>query len=157
MNIPLVILLLEGFHVFRDVTTENVLLQDLIIELLGLGIVAREALLVMGDEDTTVGGTLEGTEHTRTSRRAFETNVEVALEGTRGILLVKRLGHGKSTVRVGDTLVLVCEAELSESTARAEEASRICCTLPVRHASNARPVKPFNIPAVQLVRPWLIP
>ena len=79
MNIPLVILLLKGFHVFRDVTTENVLLQDLIIELLGLGIVAREALLVMGDEDTTVGGTLEGTEHTRTSRRAFETNVEVAL------------------------------------------------------------------------------
>jgi hypothetical protein len=35
----------------------------------------------VGDENATVGGTLEGTEHTVTGRGAAETDVEVALEG----------------------------------------------------------------------------
>ena len=51
---PLVILLLKRLHVLSDVATEDVLLQDLCIKLLGLRIVAREALFVVGDEDAAI-------------------------------------------------------------------------------------------------------
>lgn len=126
-DVPLVILLLKRLHVLRDVTTVDVLLQNLSVELLGLRVVARETLLVVGNEEATVGGTLEGTEHTGTSRRALETDVKVALERTRRILLISRLSHRKSTIGLRNTLVLVREAELGEGTARAQKASRVGC------------------------------
>ena len=108
-------------------TTEDVLLQDLRIELLRLGVVAREALLVVGNEDTAVRRTLEGTEHTGTGRRALETDVKVALERPRGVIIVKSLRQGDRAVRLRHTLVLVCETELCESATGAEEASRVGC------------------------------
>lgn len=39
-----------------NVATEDVLLENLSIELLGLGVVTRESLLVVGNEETTVAG-----------------------------------------------------------------------------------------------------
>ena len=126
-HVPLVVLLLERLHVLRNVTTEDVLLQRLVIKLLRLGVVAGETLGVVGDVDTAVAGALEGTEHTRTRRRALETDVKVALERPRGVIIVKSLRQGDRAVRLRHTLVLVCETELCESAAGAEEASRISC------------------------------
>ena len=79
---PLIIFLLKGLHVLSNVSTEDVLLQDLIIKLLGLRVVSREALLVVGDIKTTIGITLEGTEHTRTCRCALKTDIKETLEGS---------------------------------------------------------------------------
>ena len=115
----------KRLHVLGDVATEDVLLQDLSIELLGLWVVAWEALLVVGDVDTTVGSTLEGTEHTRTSRRALETDVEVALERPGSILVVKGLGHGEGAIGLLLTLVLVGKAKLGQGTASGKETSRV--------------------------------
>ena len=125
MHVPLIVLLLEGLHVLRNVATEDVLLQDLSVELLRLWVEAGETLLVVGDVEATVGGTLEGTEHTRTSRRALETDVEVTLERSGSILVVERLSQGDLASRLGLTLVLVSKAKLGQGAASAEEASRV--------------------------------
>ena len=106
-------------------TTENVLFEDLSIQLLGLWVVTGETLLVVGNVDTNVASTLEGTEHTRTSRRALETDVEVALERPRSILVVEGLGHDEGAIGLLLTLVLVSKAKLGQGTASAEEASRV--------------------------------
>ena len=87
-NEPLVILLLEGLHVLSNVSTEDVLLEDLGIKLLALGIVSREALLIVGDEDTTVRSTLHSTKYTSTSRRPLKTNIEITFKGTWGIIIL---------------------------------------------------------------------
>lgn len=106
-------------------TTEDVLLEDLVVELLGFGVVAGEALLVVGDEETAVAGTLQGTEHTGAGGRAPETDIEVALEGTGSILVIELAGEGESAIGLLNTLVLVREAELGQSTTRAEKTSRV--------------------------------
>lgn len=105
--------------------TEDVLLQDFSIELLGFGVVARETLLVVGDVETTVGSTLKGTEHTRTSRRALKTDIKVTLERPGSILIVERLSHNKGAIRLGLTLILVSKAKLGQGAAGAEETSRV--------------------------------
>ena len=105
--------------------TEDVLLQDLSVELLRLWVEAGEALLVVGDVETTVGGTLEGTEDTRTSRRALETDVEVTLEWPGSILIVKGLGQSDGAIGLSLALVLISKAKLGQGAASAEEASRV--------------------------------
>ena len=104
-------------------STEDILPEGLGIERLALGIVTGEALLGVGDEDTTIGCALEGTEHTGTGRRALETDVKVRLEWSGRIL--NRLGHGDGAIGLRDTLVLVGEAELGECSASGKETSRI--------------------------------
>ena len=76
----LVILLLQRLHVLGDVSTDNVLLQDIRVEGLGLWVETGESLAVVGDEDTTVGGTLEGTEDSGSGGCSSETDIEVGLE-----------------------------------------------------------------------------
>lgn len=106
-------------------STEDVLLQDLGVELLALWVVAGETLLVVGDVEATVGGTLEGAEHTRTSRRAPETDIEVTLEWPGRILVVEGLNQGNGAIWLSDTFVLVGKAELGKSTASAEKAGGV--------------------------------
>ena len=108
-------------------TTEDVLFEDLSIQLLGLWVVTGETLLVVGNVDTTVASTLEGTEHTRTSRSALETDIEVALEGAGGILLIESLSQSELTIGLSDTLVFVGKTELGQSTTSNEETSGISC------------------------------
>lgn len=60
--------------------TDNVLLENLGVDGLGLGVEAGETLLVVGNEETTVRSTLGGTEDTVTSRGAAETDVKEDLE-----------------------------------------------------------------------------
>lgn len=104
---PLVIFLFERLHVLRNVPAVDVLLEHLSVKLLRLGVVAGEALLGVGDEDTTVGRALHRTENTGTSRGAAETNVEEALEGAGGVIVIKGLSVLEGTVRLRNTLVFV--------------------------------------------------
>ena len=126
-HVPLVILLLQALHVFSNVTTEDVLLEDLVVELLAFWVIAGETLLVVRDVETAIGCTLEGTEHTRTSRSALETDIEVALEGAGGILLIESLSQSELTIGLSDTLVFVGKTELGQSTTSNEETSGISC------------------------------
>jgi hypothetical protein len=124
---PLVVLLLERLHVLRDVATEDVFLQNLSIELLRLGVVARETLLVVGNVKATVRSTLEGTKDTRTSRCALETDIKVTLEWPRSVLVVERLSQRNRAIGLLLTLVLVSEAELGQGTAGGKETGGISC------------------------------
>lgn len=106
-------------------STEDVLLEDLSVQLLALHVVSGESLLGVGDEDSTIGGTLHGTKETVTGGSPLETDIEVGLEWSWGILVVQLLGEDKGTVGVGDTLVLVGEAELGEGTTSDKEAGGV--------------------------------
>jgi hypothetical protein len=93
------VLLLEGVVVGLDVTTENVGLELGSVEgglglldlrglsaLVGLSSLllkfeAGETLLGVGNEETSISGTLHGTEGTVTGGGANETNIEESLEG----------------------------------------------------------------------------
>ena len=74
-------------------TTEDILFQNLSIQLLAFWVIAWEALLVVGNVETTVASTLESTEHARTGRGSLETNIEVDLEWSRCIFIVEGLSR----------------------------------------------------------------
>jgi hypothetical protein len=146
---PLVIFLLEGLHVLGDVSTDNVLLQGLGVQLLGLDVVTGEPLLVVGNVETTVRSTLQGTEDSVTGGGPLETDVEEDLErpglvvtlhysdvqkmasgsstprplftSHRVSATLTSLGDGHLTIGLGDTLVLLVQAELLEGTTSTEE------------------------------------
>ena len=82
-----------------------------------------EALLRVGDKDSSIGGSLHGTEDTGTSRGAVKSDVEERLEGA-GALLVG-LRELESTIGLGLSLVLVGEAELGESAASDEKSGSV--------------------------------
>lgn len=165
----LVILLLEGLHVFGDVPAVDVLPQDLAVELLGLWVVAWESVLGVGDEHATVRGALEDTKDTRAGRGALETGVEEALEWA-WLVVAGALGELEFTLWLGDTLVLVSKAELGEGTSSNEETdgvgwkggservqTRILrCQSSRLRSRQSKPLSP-NSPADQLVRPCLMP
>lgn len=104
-------------------STVDVRLERIGIELLGLGVVAGEATLRVGDEDSSIGSSLHGTEDTGTSRGAVESNIKEGLEGAGS--LVVGLGELKSSVGLGLSLVGVGEAELGEGTAGDEESGSV--------------------------------
>ena len=122
-----IIFLLERLHVLSDVSTEDVLLEDFSVEFLGFDIESRETFLGVGDEDTTIGSTLHGTEDTGTGGSALETDIKVSLEGAGRILLVQSLSHGERAIGLGDTLVLVSQTELRQSTASDKQAGGVSC------------------------------
>ena len=124
-NSPLIVLLLERLHVLRHMPAEDVLLQDLGVELLGLRVVAGEALIVVRDEDTTVAGTLESTENTGTGGSAAETDIKEAREWTGSIFLIDGLSEGEFTIGLSYTLVLVGKTELGKGATSAKKTSGI--------------------------------
>lgn len=170
MDVPLVILLLEGLHVLSDVSSEDVLLEDLSVELLGLRVESRESkqgqtkareqsesqllelledgtadrenrraegegtaerdapVLGVRNEDSSVRGSLHGTEDSVSGGGPLESNIEEALERTGGVLLVELLGEDEGTIGLGDSLVLVGEAELDEGSSSAKETSGVSWT-----------------------------
>jgi hypothetical protein len=117
--VALLIFLLEVLHVLSNVDTEDVVAEELVIVGLGLNVVTRETRAGVGDVETTVGGTLQGTKDTGTSRGAGNTDVKEGLEGT-GTLLVG-LSLLDSAIGLGDTLVLVSKAKLGQDTAGKEQ------------------------------------
>lgn len=120
---PLGIFLLQVLHVFLDVTTEDVIPQDLSIESLGLGIVTGEPFLRVRDEDTTVGCSFECAKDTGSGGGTCETDVEVCLERAGSVL--DRFDEVEGTVGFGNSFVLVGETELGECSAGGEETGRV--------------------------------
>lgn len=121
--VALLIFLLEVLHVLSNVDTEDVVAEELVVVGLGLDVVTRETGAGVGDVQTTVGGTLQGTEDTGTGGGAGNTDIKEGLEGT-GTLLVG-LSLLDSAIGLGDTLVLVSKAELGQDTAGKEETGGI--------------------------------
>lgn len=124
--VALLIIIGKSLHVLGDVATVDVVAEDIGIELLGLHVVTGESLLRVGDEDATVGSTLEGTEDTGTSGGAGKTNVEEGLEGAALLaVLLGGLGEAELTVGLLNTSEGLVEAELLEGTAGDQETSGV--------------------------------
>jgi hypothetical protein len=124
--VALLIVIGEGLHVLRDVATEDVVAEGLSVELLGLDVETGEAVLGVGDEDTTVRSTLLGTEDTGTSGGTDQTNVEEGLEGAAGAIIgLGGLGELVLTIGLLNTLELLVKAELLEGTAGKEQTGGI--------------------------------
>lgn len=118
----LLIVVGKTLHVLSDVATEDVVAESLSVELLGLDVETGEAALGVGNEDTTVGGTLHGTEDTGTSGGTGKTDIKESLEGAAGALVgLSGLGEGVLTIGLLDTGELLIQAELLEGTAGEEE------------------------------------
>lgn len=118
----LLIVVGKTLHVLSDVATEDVVAESLSVELLGLDVETGEAALGVGDEDTTVGGTLHGTEDTGTSGGTGKTDIKESLEGAAGALVgLSSLGEGVLTIGLLNTGELLIQAELLEGTAGKEE------------------------------------
>jgi hypothetical protein len=121
--VTFLIFFFEVFHVFSDVNTVDVVTEEFIIVGLGLDIETRETVTVVGDEDTTIGSTLHGTEDTSTSGGTSETDIEESLERTRSIL--SSFDQLNGTIGLSETFVLVSKTELGKSTTGKEETSSI--------------------------------
>ena len=120
--VALLILISQVLHVLGDVGTVDVVLQGLGVELLGLDVVTGETALGVGDEDTTVRGTLHGSEDTVTGRGADKTNIEEGLEGAAlAIIGLDGLGERVLTGSLLDTLELLVKVELLEDTTGKEQ------------------------------------
>ena len=124
--VALLIIIGKVLHVLSDVTAGDVLAEGLGVELLGLDVETGETVLGVGDEDTTVGGTLHGTEDTGTSGGTDKTNVEEGLEGAAGAIVgLNGLGEGVLAVSLLDTSEVLVEAELGQSTAGKQQTSGV--------------------------------
>lgn len=120
--VALLIVIGEGLHVLSDVAAEDVLLEGLGIKLLGLDIETGEAVLGVGNEDATVGGTLHDTENAGTGGGAGKTNIEEGLEGA-ALLTVDLSGLGEAELTIGllNTGEGLIEAELLQDAASEEQ------------------------------------
>lgn len=122
----LLIVVGQALHVLSDVTAEDVVAEGVGVELLALVVVAGETLLGVGDEDTTVRGTLEGTEDTGTGGGTGKTNVEVGLEGAaRAIVGLGGLGEGELAISLLDTSKVLIHTELLQHTAGEQQAGGV--------------------------------
>jgi len=99
------------------VAAEDVLLEGLRIELLGILLVAGEAVDAVGDGQTAVNSALEDTEETRAGSGASNTNVEVGAEGLRSLAVGLNVELLASDVDL--TLVGIAQVQLGENAASA--------------------------------------
>ena len=120
-------LFLEFLHVVVDMDTEDAVSVDfsfvsvvLVFILVGTG----ETLGVVGDVQTTVNGSLEGTEDSVTSGGGHQTDVQDGLEGVLAIHVV--VDHGVVfTVDFSLAFVLLVQFVFLEESAGAEETGGI--------------------------------
>lgn len=120
--VALLIIISQSLHVLSDMATEDVVAEGVGIELLGLHVVAGESLLGVGDQKTTVGSTLHGTEDTGTSGGTGKANVEEGLEGAAlTVVGLGGLGEGELTIGLLNTGEVLIETELLQDTAGEEE------------------------------------
>lgn len=124
--VSLLVIVGKGLHVLGDVATVDVLLQGLGVELLGLHVVTGESVLGVGNEDTTVGGTLHDTEDTGTGGGSGKTNIKEGLEGSALLtVLLGGLGQGVLSIGLLNTSEGLVKAELLQDTAGEEETGGI--------------------------------
>lgn len=81
--ISLGVLLLQGFHVSGDVSSQDSVLMGLgvVLAVLALSGVSGESLDAMGDINASIARTLQGTEDSGTNGGSEETNIQDGLEG----------------------------------------------------------------------------
>lgn len=117
-------------HVFIDVHTEDSLSVDLgvvfILVTLTLGFVeSGESSLGVSDEETSVGGSLQGAENTGTSRRSCESHIEDGAEW----LLVTSRSLGFNVIQGSVNLVISLEhgiqLDLGEQSSGEEESGSV--------------------------------
>jgi hypothetical protein len=100
------------------VTGEDVLAEGLGVELLGLDIITGEAVLRVRNIETTVGGTLQGTEDTGTGGGTDQTDIQEDLERAAFLTVdLGGLGERELTVSLLNTLESLVELELLQSAA----------------------------------------
>jgi len=121
--VTLLIFVLEVLHVLRDVDTVDVVAEKFSIKRLALNVETGETVLTVGDVDTTIRGTLDGTEETGTSGGTLETDIKESLEGTGAVL--DGLSHLDSAIGLSDTLILLIKTELGKSTTSNKETSSV--------------------------------
>lgn len=134
------VILLQSVEVGLDVGTEDVvsvllgivnaanlaLLLDSLASLssdslLLLEVVAGESLGVVGNVDTAINSTLEGTEDSVTGGGSDETNIEESSEGTSVLIDALLVNIEEFTVSSLNTLVNVIQAKLGEESSGEEE------------------------------------
>ena len=124
--VALLIVVGERLHVLGNVTSKDVLAEGLGVELLGLHVVAGEAVLGVGDEETTVRGTLHGAEDAGTSGSADETDIQEDLEWAALLTIdLGGLGERELTISLLDTGEGLVKLELLERAASEEETSAV--------------------------------
>ena len=89
--------------------------------LLLLEVVAGESLGVVGNVDTAINSTLEGTENSVTGGCSNEPNIEESSEGTFILIDALLVNIEEFTVSSLNTLVDVIQAELGEESSSEEE------------------------------------
>lgn len=117
------VLSLEVTHVVSDVATEDVLTEYLRVEFLRLSVVAREALVLVGDLETTIDGSLHGSEDTSSSGGEVKSDVEENVERTTALTL--GLHEEVLTIRLSLANILLIKSQLSENTAGAKESGSV--------------------------------
>ena len=128
----LVIFFLEVFHVFANVSAKNALAVHVGVVLLGVAVVSGESLLGVGDIESTVGGSLEGSKETVSGGGGLATNIQQGAEGALVVVdfldvvgLVVPLGGNDFSVDLGVSLVHIIESDLLEETAGAEKTGAV--------------------------------
>ena len=125
MNLPLIIFFLQALHVFGDMTTIDIFLQDLGVKVLALNVIAGEALLIVRYKDTTIASALHGAEHAATGTRTTKSNVEIRLERPWCLVIIQSFGDLEFSVGFSNAFVLVCETQLGQRSAGSKQASRV--------------------------------
>jgi len=119
-----VVLLLLQAHVVGNVTAEDVVLEHLGVAL-ALVLGADEALGAVGNVQTTIGSTLDGSEETSTGGGAAETNIEQGLEGTAESTVLIETGRVELSAKISVRGPQLVETELAEVTAGKQEANSV--------------------------------
>jgi len=127
-----VIFLLEVLHVLTNVASEDALTVHVRVVLLGVTVITRESLLGVGDIKSTIGGALQGTEDTASSRGGLASNIKEGTEGTLVLIdLINVVGslsnRGRDDISVNlvITLIDIIQTNLLEETTSAQQSSTV--------------------------------
>jgi len=123
--VSLLIVVGKGLHVLSDVSAEDVFAEGLGVKLLGFDVETWETVLGVGDENTTVGSTLHGTEDTSASRSAVKTDIEESLEWSSALAL-RSLSKCVLSISLLNTSEILIHAELLKNTTGNQETSAVC-------------------------------
>lgn len=117
------ILLLELSHVVGNMATEDVAAEGLSNQLLTLIVISDETVDGVGDVQSTIEGSLEGTEDLASGAGSSQTNIQETLEGT--AVTIDGGDQVVLSVNVFVSLVLGVELELLQHTAGNQQTSGV--------------------------------
>ena len=104
-------------------TAEDVLAKGVGVEFLAFLVVSGESLLVVGDVETTVRGTLQGTEDTSTSGSSVEADIKEGLERATAFAIFTLSGLGEFVFSIWflNTSKVLVQLEFLEGSAGEKE------------------------------------